>query len=1442
MRGFCSLVASDACPLTPPPENCRPTLTLEAPTALPTRLTPDGNGVYDDTGLELRVRVDRPGPECDAPPSVYLLRADLTLFAGDGYKTPGDKLRAFKHEMLLDPLNGDRDGWRIPLRFSWDGRDASGTLPVGDAEATGEWSVRVGTLDLPSGKVRTVREEASHGPMVQLGQMPDASEQAWLAARGMLEQIGSDPDAPEGEPRWKFHDADPALLDAYASAMVTAGHVDLAASFDTQLSEVMADARLVVKPNDGQIALWRELYLGSSGRVSVAWSDAGTPLIVAGLDAGLGQGSPEHVAETWVQRFAEELRTLLRMAPHEELRRGDTVMSSDGSFALVFFRHHLQGGTPNDDLDPFRDWEVIGDFLAVRVRLAGMPQGAARVVGATAQWNPVGRVPLAAIDEKQARLLAETASGFVAPYVVEVEGPVLHVPELGRAELQYRVIVGEDRQQRMLVAVIDAEAGVVLRTEDAIRTATPQRVQIGVCPGDEGDPYRRVLAGLPYTDVYLPAAPDGTRRRTDARGCYTPVDSSGNPVATAEATLRGAFYANYSWEEHAPDYAWHPAYEGPIGNTTDPFATLDLGPLDAAVDIDRKAEDFFDATTYLHLTYQADLLRRSGLCSKLGDRPARFQVHWGPLGDWDCVVGNDLDCHGCRGMPDVDDYCKVDAHWDLSERGDEDDRCEPGLDDPGCDDEVGVRLMCLPGYSMPGAPAGHGVCDWDRYDGAHVASGGCFNPVTRRATGGGNCIYLERHRRTCIDPSGCRNLRDAAGAVPQWRPNPHFVADQIEYAIPHENMHHVLWSADFFHGADTSHGKLAGHVSEAIPDAAALFYYPHLLFWNNNYDYDRLWWSTSWFGGDPITGGGCSGGSEGDCTLDNFLCDTSWASPTCDKRRCYEPCWADSGPPDRLSCEECEERFPDLFPACTAGGALAWRAIDVHGNGGWLIAALGRYVLQLGRARALAGLAGLISAGMNGSTRATDGPNSLYEKLAVQAAGPHSYPGRTKVEAWRAFMYSTWYADRWWGATALPYRADMDSDLDFHGAVMQPAYDSFAVGHLQAEGYVEAGITDVDTHTAYLSGERAHSVRLTVSGPAALSLWVTFDQTPGGPRPPVAQVIPSTSGTRTETFFFPKYSGYYSFIVGRASPDVSEASRYVLDLDAGDDYPDRSSEAVAIPPQHAVRGEMRRADADSDADAFRFFLPSGELAYVEVSRLSGSVPPAVFVDGIVCPWVGPGRNYCEVLVGPGRPSGEWPVIRVVQNTGYSPDPVSTYAFRVVPQGGALRLPCAGDKPPGAAVPDVNPVCRLNDAASARADGPLFSSRLSTPDEVHNLWLETVRGRVYALRYRGTATVSLYPGTAMGQDPAERPGVSPRALFFIDHDDRHPHDHTVSSYTDGVAFVAPHDGYWRVQVRPVAGEFGEGLGAYQLQVLAGGYSEPDWVDIEHMYGQPGESCP
>ena len=539
---------------SPPPENCRPTLTLEAPTALPTRITPDGNGVHDDTGLELNVRVDRPGPACDAPDAVYLLRADLTLFARDGYETPGKKLRVFAREMLLDSLNGDREGWSVPLRFSWDGRDAFGSLPSGEAVATGEWSVRVVTVDLPSGRLRTIRRQAARGPAVRVGRTADAAEQAWLAARGMLEQIGSDPDAPEGEPRWKFHRAVPALLDAYASAMVTAGRVDLAGSFEAQLSVVMADGGVVVKPNDAQIALWRELYVGSSGRVSLLWSDTGTPSVLAGLDAGSGQGDPEDVAETWVERFGSELRTLLRMEPHEQLRPDETVMSSDGSFALVFFRHHLEGGTANNDRDPFRAWEVTGDFLAVRVRLAGMPQGSARVVGATAQWNPVGRVPLAAIDEKQARLLAETASGFVAPYVVEVVGPVLHVPERGRAELQYRVIVGEDRQHKMLVAVIDAETGVVLRTEDAIRTASRQRIQIGVCPGDEGDPYRRVLAGLPYTDVYLPAAPDGTRRRTDARGCYTPVDSSGNPVAVAEAMLRGAWYANYSWEEDAPDY------------------------------------------------------------------------------------------------------------------------------------------------------------------------------------------------------------------------------------------------------------------------------------------------------------------------------------------------------------------------------------------------------------------------------------------------------------------------------------------------------------------------------------------------------------------------------------------------------------------------------------------------------------------------------------------------------------------------------------------------------------------------------------------------------------------------------------------------------------------------------------------------------------------------
>lgn len=1427
---------------------CAPSVALEEVRVAPARITPDGNGVFDSAAVEASVVVEPAHATCVLADRVFAFDLAWTVAL---LGPAGSAVRRFAGHRRLDFGSCEDGGLEVPIRVDWDGSDASGVpVPPGSYRPMVEAGVRV--THLRSGARLPTDSVSVSGPPIVVSSTHDEGEAAWAEVVALEDAVGRKATHAAWDTDVAYELSSPEQIAELAATLVAAEGRDPDAAFALEVARVSSDPELVVRPDAGQLAVWRDLFIGTSGVVEVVWSPAGTPSEVSGVDAGALSGTAAFVAERYLDSFRDELSALFRLGRLDRLVPGRVLESPDEPFAVVEYRHAAGG-----QLDT-STFEVPGDFLLVRIRRSGLAQGSGRVVGLSARWNPIVRPPGPAMASEDLRAIAVEASGLADATVAELAEPWVAFPSPGEQRLLTEAYVTGGGGEQARVVRLDAETGEVGGVADGL---TSSRVTVRVNPlRPHDDLYEHGYCeiGLPFADVVEPTS--GSSVTTSAGGCYEMTGWF------ARAGLWGPYFEELTL----------PHLDGTLNDECRNYdfrsrvaATVSIGEeRELAVRQVRSGrqrsgdQDFAMATLFGHGNYQAELWRRAGMHPQ--DHVYLF-ADFGPLGYRHSCTTN-TDCDGCDtslGTCRAHDFqaCTVDAP-----------DCTTAIEPQRiCDDRYAGGL-CRSGDARTGAA-------WRRPQGA-VAPGAPDNrdPLVRRcsreATIDSPFIIMASRVFQCEKPGGCPTDHLGLGA---WNStfDVHPAAEPVAVRLfSHEYMHHMLLRTDTqFHSNLTrpfgEHGYLSGFLSEALPDSTYYLLYPGLSLWENR-SWDHIGFLAHRFGGDPSYGSGLCGGPERDDPLDDYSCPERVAgdadgdgvvapgeqvvTPTCDPA-----CQAD--PVCRILFGRCLERYPAADSVCggvpppvgplrnhwcAPGTTTAYTAVDIHHNVGWFLAATARLGYQTGRARAVQDFAGFVRSGIDDATTVSRGTNSVFRLLAHPPGGMFGTSDWLAAEAWRAFTSVV----RNPSAPAVhPVALDRETNLAFHGDLMRGASASFgrfraaAVGRLEEPGRLAVGGTidrrrEVDFHGAYLYGGRIYEVRLEARGTTMRLAWFPDRPRLEGEREPTGTTLGWVAAGDARAFtFVPPADGYYSFRVSGhilGASCVPDGCPYRLDValggdcpgdvtaDCRDDYPDRVEQAVAV-PQTTVRLPGTLVGWPSlDRDQFKVFLSAGSgPATVRVRLPSGFggwsarvLPPdggvPIPIATFRCHALGE-CGYVAQVAAPTTAPGGWYGIEI-RRTDTAIEPMS-YELSIE---SAAELPCANRLASAAAFP-----CVVEPGAG-------ISGTLSSAADIDQLWFQGEGGHVYVIDVGGDVRASLHAPTWYDDPGGQRPGTTrdDRPMFRYSEDWPHP-----------IVIVAPIDGLYRLRVSPGGSSTRTN---YFVRIFRSAWTEWDYPAIEEWAG-PSVAC-
>lgn len=280
--------AGSCIPPEPPPPTCEAQVSVEQVLATPTRITPDGNGIFDDASIRALVRVRGLGPTCAGLDDLMLdfLDVEVDLVAGGGQ---GATVRQFREAVPLTAGLCENEECSAKVSYTWDGRDRRGrVLPDGE-RVVPVLHASLAVLAEPSGQPRALASSQQTASAITVSAKHDAAEDAWLEVQAIEASIGTraeDPTALPSDWPYRYEDASAATLAALADASARARQLDLPAAFDQRLQHVLADSDVTVKPDASQIAAWQKVFLDSRGSTEVEWGDRGARQAVWLLDAG----------------------------------------------------------------------------------------------------------------------------------------------------------------------------------------------------------------------------------------------------------------------------------------------------------------------------------------------------------------------------------------------------------------------------------------------------------------------------------------------------------------------------------------------------------------------------------------------------------------------------------------------------------------------------------------------------------------------------------------------------------------------------------------------------------------------------------------------------------------------------------------------------------------------------------------------------------------------------------------------------------------------------------------------------------------------------------------------------------------------------------------------------------------------------------------------------
>ncbi|MBI5486000.1 MAG: hypothetical protein HY905_01570 [Deltaproteobacteria bacterium] len=1412
--------------------NLAPQLRIEGPQVSPRRLTPDANLFADNArlGATLLARPGRVGVALGD--RIFLWEAACTVSVVD---SQGLETRRFERRRRLE-LPAEPAGLaKTDLQLIWNGRAQDGK-----AVPPGLYSVRftatLQAVNVRTGAVVPVARGAASGGTIEVTTQWDNRETAWVQLRALEQKIGLKPKFADWDSEVKYELASVDDMDALAAAAVQAQGRNLAAEFAAALAAVRADPEIPVKPTPAQVAAWQALFVGSHGRVEVRWAASGVPREITGLDAGLATGNPQTVASHFLSAFAPSLSALYRRGPLDEIVFERVVERAGDPMAVVKYVHRVSGQAEKTGFD------VPGDVLAVQVRTAGMPGKSGRVEAVTARWNPLGRMPGPVLPDEVLHAIAKSASDLDLPQPVRATLPWVAFPKPGDQRLFVDAFVADFSADEARVVRLDAETGEVVGIRDGYPKARVSVPAGPLAPDDGLFEHYDCEIGLPYATVRRsPAGGDSTT--TTATGYY---DLSGDWGTVGLDGRYAKELVLYDMPGDADGTCAGFTYRQPVterialgDETTIPI------PHSRAGQQTFPDQDFGMATLYAHTNYQAELWRWSGLHDQ---DPVYLWVEWAPMGyAHTCTL--DTDCDGCdltTGTCRASEFhtCTADADCvtiiEMSEK-----ICDPRY-------ESG---LCRPGNNV--TPAAWRRAGTDRLTERCGADASLPYPF----------IYFNTRLFDCELPAtGCPT--DQLGIFPRSAvldTHPHAEV-QVVGQLAHEYTHHLLEVTETQFHASTARwgrpGRLAGLLSEALPDAVFGQFYGDTQLWENR-TWDFVDFLGHRFGGDPTSTSPMCGGPERDDPSDDFSCpegvpgdgngDTvvapgeMVATPTCAPvgdanvdSRCLE--W-DPDPAHHTTCAA-GGVTPGVW--CSPGTRAAYRAVDIHHNGTWFKAAMARLGYTAGRRRAAGAYGGLIGSGIDDLTTVSRGTNSVYQITADPPGGSTSPMGWYAAETWKAFSAGIRNDD---DPAVNPEALDEETNLTFHGDLMQgreQAVGPFRVMHVgQLEEWpgnvAVAGKldrhSDRDVFTTWLEFGKDYDLVLEPNGiMMKLSVFEDRSRGEGETDPTGTQVLAVPDGDSGVVTYTLPGDGYYSFRVSgllygpSCRPDgcpyrlfISKGTDCVDDprYDCRDDYPDERVRAVPLPQSaQDVPGTLLNRSI-RDRDQFKFYLMATRTATVRLRAAASHsdyaatvISPdghATSIDTFRCRSFGDCAFEADVAAPTSGRGGWWNI--ELERTGGTPEPLD-YELSIA---SAATLPCSNPFPADAADPCLVP------------PRGAVAGTIRVPFDTDTLWFEGERDHVYVIAVDGDVTASLHaPTFYSAPGVGARPGITPanRPLF------RHSED-----WPGQISIVAPLDGIYGILVAP---EGDRTFWNYSVRIFGSHWTDPDYPSIVEWAG-PTAGC-
>lgn len=521
--------------------DCGSTTTVEDLSARPERITPDGNGLFDETRIAATIVVHGGSPAAvlSALGFSYELEWRLSVRQLPVRGARSSVLRSWSDVLDLATVLASAPSADLPIVVAWDGLDDGRVrVPDGTYQIAAEAELFLRPPNVPA-RARVSRSEVATETVVVASE-PDEREAALLEAAALRDRIGFRPaEAASIDPTvfdgpYLFESAAPEDLRELSTTLVRAAGTTVEELFERSRAAMMADPGILVPPSGEAVATWQRLFVESGARLDVEWSPAGTPRRIAGLDDGVEAGTSEAIAERYLLRFGEDVAVLLGLSPGESWTADGTNSTDDGAFSTVAFRHVVPasvgtGGPPNSDLPPPTDGNplsvpVFGDQLALHIRNGGLPQGRGRMVEVTAAWNRLIEPVTVNIGAARAESAARAAIGWDTAALSRLEGPRVRFPEPGLQVVEYALTLSQEDQVRTVL--VDAVTGEATRIEDGVvRSRVVHRFHPLSFPDDSpyGPPWNTYAArahsahcaGLPFVTI---TGTDGRLTETDATG------------------------------------------------------------------------------------------------------------------------------------------------------------------------------------------------------------------------------------------------------------------------------------------------------------------------------------------------------------------------------------------------------------------------------------------------------------------------------------------------------------------------------------------------------------------------------------------------------------------------------------------------------------------------------------------------------------------------------------------------------------------------------------------------------------------------------------------------------------------------------------------------------------------------------------------------------------